>query len=353
MNALHDCKLTTPIIVVRVVRCILLLLAVAFLTPDGICAQYANESGHPVLAYELNGKIVIQGSGWRAKDFRAATGYAPSPSPTGDQVAYLRQGNVYLLRRGSAKIVMLTNNMPVAGGPSDFENRVSWHPTGKWLVYSRATRFEYDERIERFSGLPDEAKGSQKGVLLQTIWIANAQSGKSTLLVGPIGDLPMLQRTSQIAGAQVYEPLFSPDGSCLWFLNGGVLYEATVDTTSLALTGAPRTILRTGTGLDLQSPGASKGGTGAQQLAWDKKEEQLIYWVGRFWGTGVSEYGSVTWHAGKWGRATAINPKFSHAIKEAYPNTEGCAIDETGDLWVSAYLASDHKWHWLRQEFRT
>lgn len=331
------------------------ILVVSALALFALCMVHAYGGALPtdrpvVLAYELDGRIRVQGTGWPSKVLNRVCGLAPSPSPAGDAVAYLYRGNVYVLRRDNSKVRQVTYAKPVYKDALDVESRISWHPSARWVAYTRPDLFRYDLKHKKLIEVPLGTKPPQGAVFLSTIWVANVSSGRCHRLLGPMGDYAALHRTGQIEGAQVHEPVFSPDGRQLWFLNAGALYRAQLDTDGLKAVGQPALVARLGSGLDFESPGVSKGGTGAKQIAWDGRGCRLVYWIGRFWGTGVSEYGYVHWSAGEFGKPVRWTPTFAAEIATAGVNIQGCAIDGDGHVWVYAYLESQRTFAWVRQD---
>ena len=292
-----------------------------------------------IVTYELNGKIVVDMPGWKNTK---PDGEAPAVSPMGDAVAFARQGNVYLLRQDGVS-TQLTHFQSLSQPEIVFLGQhVSWSPTGEHLVYTRILPFKYDQKTGVFYKIKGIPSPSRNMVYLHTIWLLNIRNGKTKQIVGPMGYFNKLWKTDQLQGASVYEPMFSPDGKTVWFLNAGSLYEVSVNLITLNSTGKPRLVAQIGDGLDFNSPGASKWGTGAQQMEWDKKTGRLDYWIGRFWGSGVSEYGYITWKNGKWGKAAKWQPELAPKIRDNY--FWGCLIDSDGMLWVHANLDTGSCW---------
>lgn len=311
-----------------------------------VCTVYLLIAGsvNAAVTYELKHRVVVEGNGWKVKPSLRPTGEAPALSPSADRVAFLRNGNVYLLLRRTAKSRQLTYLPPSSSGDDTFlPMRISWDSSGKWIAFTRALPMEYDKHHNVLRPITRRLK-SVENILqyVQTIWLADAKSGKAKQIIGPMGDLLKLSATGQIEGASVYEPVFSPDGRKLWFLNGGWLYEARLDLKKLSVTGKHSLVARIGDGLDFSSPGASKWGTGAQQLAWDPKNSHLCYWIGRFWGSGESMFGRIAWKPEKWGKPEAWQPKLSHIIAQSF--IWGINFDNKGNLWVPAYMGSDTRW---------
>ena len=211
---------------------------------------------------------------------------------------------------------------------SFFATTTCWDPHGDVVAFTRILPFRYK------AGAVVPVHGGSFGNnthWISTIWAADVNSGRAWEVAGPMGDFAALSRTSQLEGASAYCPVFSPDGRSLWFLNAGCIYQIALARQSGP--GAPRLIGRTG-GLDFESPGASKAGGGAMEIAWDAKRHRLCYWIGRFWGTGWSEYGYIAPKGQAWSKPTQWNPAFSDVVLSAWPNVQGCAIDSKGNVWV-------------------
>jgi len=293
----------------------------------------------------MKGRIVIDGPDWRLPKGSQPSGHSPAISPSGDTVAFLRYGNLYLLRKGSPKPRQLTTLSPSADQSAvALPMRVSWHPSGQWIVFTRALPSEYNRRSNSIRPITRKLKPNEIYIeSTQTIWLADVKSGKARQIVGLMGNPRKLE--SQIEGASVYEPLFSPDGKSIWFLNGGWLYQASVDTKKITA-GKSQLVARIGNGLDFESPGASRSGSGAQMLAWNARASRLCYWVGRFWGTGVSEYGYIQWKNGSFGHPEKWHPQFAQPILNEFNNTNvsGCVFDDKNNLWVNTYYERGARW---------
>jgi hypothetical protein len=160
-----------------------------------------------------------------------------------------------------------------------------------------------------------------------------------------MGNIRAMARTDQLEGASVYEPIFSPDGRWVWFLNAGSLYEIRVHPVRAARRSAARLVAKIGF-LDLGSTGLSKAGMGAREMAWDPVHKRLWYRIGRFWGESVSWLGYITRRAGKWGTPTDSWPSFAAEIESAWPNIQDCAVDHRGLLWVWYYSTPHGHWVW-------
>lgn len=305
-------------------------------------------SVNAAVTYELKHKVVVEGKGWKIKPGLRPIGEVPALSPSADRVAFLRNGNIYLLSRRAAKPRPLTYLSPSSSSDDIFlPMRISWDSSGKWIAFTRALPMEYDKQHNVLRPIMRRLKQDENVLeYVQTIWLAEVKTGKAKQIIGPMGDLAKLSATSQIEGASVYEPMFSPDGKALCFLNGGWLYETQLNFKKLSVTGKPSLIARIGIGLDLSSPGASRWGTGAQQLAWDPKNSHLYYWIGRFWGSGESKFGRIAWNSGKWGKPEAWQPRLSRSIAEpcSIYNVWGGAFDSHGNFWVPAYIGNDTRW---------
>lgn len=299
-----------------------------------------------VVSYEAKGHIIVRDGGWNLGRKIPISGQAPAISPSRDKIAFLRKGNIFLIHGKNGSITQITRDEPAINQQTNELSglRVSWHPSAKIVAYTRILPYKISKSSKTIQPLPVNTKLLNNTIYLSTIWLADIKTGKCSRIVGPMGDIRRMIATYQIEGAEVCEPMFSPNGKFLWFLNGGALYEIRINAGAAKAAGKPVLVARTGDGLDFGSQGASKSGSGAQQMAWDAKHSRLCYWIGRFWGSGTSEYGYISWRNGKWGRPVKWKPGFAPAIQKDIENTIGCAVDDRGWLWVLAFVGDDIRW---------
>ena len=292
------------------------------------------------ITYDKSGKLVIESKGWNLE--AKLNGQAPAVSPSANEVAFLRDGNLWLIARSGKQPKKITTGASICAADVFLPFRVSWHPSSKYVLYTRALPFEYYKPGNRLIPLSGKVDALDDVQYIMTIWIAYPASHNSRQVVGPMGDLTKLNATQQLEGASAYEPMFSPDGKWIWFLNAGSLFELQFNSDAPTFCGKPRLVAKVGAGLDFESSGASKWGTGAQQLAWDSKNNRLCYWIGRFWGSGESDFGYISWNRGKWGRPAKWHPKFAPDLK----NSQFCgvAFDNAGNLWVNAFYKDQIRW---------
>lgn len=318
---------------------------------DGHGLRTANrESRDRIVAYELNGRVVVRSRGWMPGK---VAGSAPAVSPSGDAVAFLRKGNVCILDQRGRRATQLTTDTPVAVTDTYgyLCRRVSWHPSGKWIAYTKPMLFRYDMKTNTLSHVTS-GKESPCLATISTIWLADRRTGKSTMLLGPMGNLKEMVRTEQLIGGSVYEPIFSPDGRDLWFLNGGCIHEVRLDLGAFATIGKPRLVADTGS-LDFESPSGAGCGGGAQQLAWDPISGRLYYPIGSLWGTSWQQFGYILWRHGNWGRDTDWTPELVSSVRKSPMIISELVFDEQGHLWVNAvWPAHPHSstWRWVRSD---
>ncbi len=300
-----------------------------------------------VLAYSLNGKVYLKPRGGRVGVF--AEGVAPAIAPSQERVAFLKQGDVFLYSQQLGGTKQLTNIRTSFMQQSFFPLSIAWHPDEEYLLFTRVEPYTYNEHTRRLIEYRG-ASPSKDVVGIMTVWTVHL-SGQYQRTFGPLGDVVALYRSNQLEGASVYEPMFSPDGRWIWVLHEGNLYEAEFDRRTGAA-GTPRFSMRLGTGFDLESPGASKAGHGALMLAWDSRSNRLVYWVGRFWGTGVYEYGYLSWQRGQLGKPHEWQPPFAKLLKQwRAENISGCVFDRRGNLWVRA-VQGESNVRWIRTDGR-
>lgn len=301
-----------------------------------------------VLAYSLNGKVYLKPRGGRVGT--VAEGVAPAISPSQERVAFLKQGDVFLYSQRLGGTKQLTNIRTSFMQQSFFPLSVAWHPEEECLLFTRVEPYIYDEQTRRLIEYR-RTSPSKDAVGIMTVWIVHLKSGRCQRMFGPFGDITALHRSNQLEGASVYEPVFSPDGRWVWVLHRGNLYEAEFDRRGGAV-GTPRFSRQLGTGFDLESLGASKAGHGALMLAWDSRSNRLVYWVGRFWGTGVSEYGYLSWQHGQLGKPREWQPPFAKVLRQwGAENISGCVFDRRGNLWVRA-VQGESNVRWIRADGR-
>lgn len=301
-----------------------------------------------VLAYSLDGKVYVKPRGGRAGTIDE--GVAPAISPSQEKVAFLKQGDVFLYSQRLEGAKRLTNIRTSFAQQSFFPLSIAWHPDEEYLLFTRVEPYIYDEQTRRLIEYR-KVSPSKNVVGIMTVWLVHLKSGRCQRMFGPFGDVVSLYRSNQLEGASVYEPVFSPDGRCIWVLHEGNLYETEFDRRNGAV-GTLRFSKRLGTGFDLESPGASKAGHGALMLAWDSKSNRLVYWVGRFWGTGVSEYGCLSWQHGRLGKPHEWQPPFAKVLRQqGTENISGCVFDREGNLWVRVVQGGGNA-QWMRADGR-
>ena len=301
-----------------------------------------------VLAYSLNGKVYVKPRGGRVD--MLAEGVAPAISPSQEKVAFLKQGDVFLYSQRLRGATRLTNIRMSFMQQSFFPLSVAWHPEEEYLLFTRVEPYTYDEQTRRLREY-QRTSPSKDAVGIMTVWMVHLKSGRCQRMFGAFGDTVALYRSNQLEGASVYEPVFSPDGRWIWVLHEGNLYEAEFDRRD-GVAGALLLSKRLGTGFEVESPGASKAGHGALMLAWDSTSNRLVYWVGRFWGTGVSQYGYLLWQHGRLGSPHEWQPPFAKVLRQqGEENISGCVFDRRGNLWVRAVQDGGNV-RWIRADGR-
>lgn len=295
---------------------------------------------HFSITYEHNGWVYTHLPSGSVE--RLCKGECPALSPSREYVAYLREGNLFLW--GPRGEVRLTDLNTLVSQQAYFPLRVSWHPSERYLLFTRVETYQYhmgSKGLRVVSRIGDPSSVQR----LVTIWLHDAHMERTVRLVSPLDGFARLLETGQMEGASVYEPVFSPDGQVVWFLHQGNLYMLRVDYRRCASLHTPKQISRLGTGLDLRSPGASRWGRGALMLAWDSVGRRLVYWVGRFWGTGVSEWGFLPWRDRKLGTPQLWEPHFAPTIaRYGLENVHGCVVDRQGKLWVKVVWGDGFQW---------
>lgn len=329
-------------------RAVCMLRRQAGLLWMGVLLQLCACAGQALaaVAYERKGQVVVSGGGWDTRGRAWPVGEAPSFSPDGVTVAFLREGNVFFLKRNSPREILVSHDPAIPHSDLMLDQQVSWHPSGRWVVYTRVLPFTCDvgrgllKPVKSTHGLPSAT------VFVHTLWLADVHLKRSRQIIGPMGSLSKIVKTHQPEGASVYEPIFSPDGKWLWFANGGYIYQVKVDAASLSIVGKPSLVARIGSGLDFSSPGASKSGSGAQRLAWDGAHGRLCYWVGRFWGSGTSGFGYISWRSGKWGKPTSWKPTLAASLQHctSLDQVWSFAFDDMGRLWIPALVKDQECW---------
>lgn len=296
---------------------------------------FAAKQAGAVVTYQQLGRIVIKNACGKSWSSYYPTGQAPALSPDKSAVAFIRDGNLFIQRK-NGHIEQVTRHPSIDVERFPFDVRVTWHRSGNWVLYTRIIPAKYDKPHNRIE-LNENDTGCKDCV--ETIWIIDINSKRTRQIVGPMGNFQRLVSTDRIEGASVYEPIFSPAGKSVCFLNGGSLYEQSIDLHKLSPAGKPHIVVHIGDA-DL----------GAKQIAWDFKRNRLCYWIGRFSGSGVSEYGYVTWKNGNWGRGTKWQPELASDVRKSFKNTNihGCAFDDRGYLWVQEWIGNDTRW--LRQD---
>lgn len=296
-------------------------------------------------AYTLRGDVLLKEQSGRIR--KIGNGNAPAISPSGDKLAFLQAGNILLYSNADGMVKQVTRIQTSAPQRSFFPIKIAWHPGENYLLFTHIQAYLYDRRTQRLRRLD---KWQKEAVGIASIWLVHLPSGHCRQVLSPFGQFDLLYKTFQLEASGVYEPLFSPDGQVIWFLHAGDLYEVGFDEPS-GRVHAPKLVQRLGRGLDLQSIGACRAGSGALMLAWDAKRSRLVYWVGRFWGTGVSQYGYFPYQGGQLAKSRDWLPSFGGAIREVgMENIQGCSVDRAGHLWVS--VIRDGSWQWTRADGR-
>ncbi len=218
-----------------------------------------------LVAYGVNGRVAVKGDGWNPRN-AMPLGMTPSLSPSGSVVAFRRCGNIYLMRRNSRSVERLTHFRPenlgneVTGPQPAMNPRISWDASGRWIVFDRVLAFQYGKVRKRLDQTAPKSLSEQKAAsYVDTIWITDTKTKQTKQIVRPIGDMELLRRTGQLQGAGVYEPLLSPDGHYIWFLNGGNLYEAKLNLGTQSVVSSLRLIARIGDGLEFSKAGIPNG----------------------------------------------------------------------------------------------
>jgi Tol biopolymer transport system component len=161
------------------------------------------------IAYEQDGHVVLHGSeGWHGP-----LGGDPSFSPKGDYIAFIREGNLWSVRLRDILVKQITHDPPYRVARCFLPGRVSWHRSGRWIIYTRISRYRYIEETQSLAQVDSNAN-RDGGVDISAIWIADMKTGKSTELLVPMGNLRRLSANNALPFASVYEPIFSPDPLC-------------------------------------------------------------------------------------------------------------------------------------------
>ncbi|MCX6345742.1 MAG: DPP IV N-terminal domain-containing protein [Armatimonadetes bacterium] len=299
------------------------------------------------ISYSIGNNVLVKNGN---KIMFKTPGTAPSLSPSGKMVAFRRRSNIFVANMITGKTVQMTRDHTSAPEKSRFKFQISWSPDEKSLAYTRLLpyRISSDSRTLKAATQSDLRKGEVTWIM--TIWVLDLKNKHASQLIGPMGNIRLLSRTSQLDGAAVYEPIYSPNRLHLWFLNAGDLYVARLHSSGGSKAVGVHLVARIGSGLDFQSDGGSSSGSGAFEIAWDAVHKRLYYWLGRFWGTGFSEYGYMTWKSGRLSRPIEWDPAFAPAIEDAWPNVLGCAVDSKGFLWVWHFRRLTQDWVWERYD---
>lgn len=336
-------------------QCYLLILTLVLSTAThgvNIALHTTNQAKNKrVLAYEMDGIIFASIPTHTRKVLRIGTGNASAVAYSGSRVAYLRMGNIWIADLPEGRMRQITFDRQSNRSPWVFTPlRIDWHRSDRWILYTKVVPFIYD--ASKMKLIPAGRVINGNRVDLCTIWITDVITHKSRQVIGPMGNLSAFSKAGMLQFASCYEPMFSPDGKKIWFLHSGSLYEVPFDLKQMRIEGSTRCVISLAV-LDLACGRSSHWSVGAQRLAWDGKHGRLLWWKGRFQGTGESEYGYITWRMGVWGPAVKPwIPQFNSQLKKTFlsTNMKWCAFDSQGYLWVYAYLESSKHWRWVRQD---
>jgi hypothetical protein len=326
---------------VKWIKAICLGFAIALITSCPAYCQSMPEDPHQIIAFELHKRIVVRKGASEVPLPNKPSGTSPSISPQGDTVAFLRGGDVYLLDLSTGRERRLTHiRVPHTFDVYD-DSHISWHPSGNLIAFTVGLPYRYDSR---HGVLRPTKKFTDLGPL-STIWTADVRTGDARRIIGPMPPPGTRWHEKTLDASDSSEPVFSPDGKFLWFISPGKLYEVKVGTHGIEPDPKLKLIAVLGK-LDINAPGASKWGHGLRALAWDTTRNRLCYWIGRYWGTGDTEYAYIPWRQGRFGKPMKWDPHFSPKIEDW--TTESCALDITGHLWVGAIV--ENQGRWVRQD---
>lgn len=94
-----------------------------------------------VLAYSLHGEVYLKPQGKRVEAI--AEGVAPAISPSQEEVAFLKQGDVFLYSQRLGGIRRLTNIRTSFIQQSFFPLSIAWHPDEKYLLFTRVEPYTH------------------------------------------------------------------------------------------------------------------------------------------------------------------------------------------------------------------
>ena len=155
----------------------------------------------------------------------------PSPSPDGKRLAYLSDGNLYVMDLGKGTSKKYTTFPPKADNDNYRDTFPSWDPTSKYVIFSHLDLYS----ITRKGGTAvDTMFGTEHA--LRSIWsvywvwadkVVRAKGDLSLFLGNETSGMTKFSVVSSLAAS------FSPDGKRVAFCRNGDLWLADIDLSSV------------------------------------------------------------------------------------------------------------------------
>ena len=155
---------------------------------------------------------------------------APSPSPNGKQLAFLRDGNLHTYELSAGTVRKLTTFPDKADDDTFRDTFPSWDPSSKYVVFSHLDQYTITHKgptVEPLYGVETSSKNVWN---VYWYWLERVTKLKGNL------NLFLGNETSGLSKMSLFSSLaasFSPDGRKVAFCRNGDLWMADVDPSAI------------------------------------------------------------------------------------------------------------------------
>ena len=192
-----------------------------------LCTSAFHQSAIPPIFFGRNDSVYLFSQGKESLVVKHAT--APAPSPDGKQLAFLREGNLYLwdLAKGTTKrcseLTERATDLP------SHDVTPSWDDKSRFVLFSHADRYSVTRRGIDVKPMFGEEKSSRSIWNVYWYWLSKppTKSGLSLFLGNSTSGSSSFSLASSLAAA------FSPDGRRVAFCRNGDLWMASLEPSSI------------------------------------------------------------------------------------------------------------------------